>query len=164
MDARLETSLIQLASMMANANKPWWIIGSTALVLSGVRGLTPDDVDVVADGEMLQRLLGITEPSRKPHEKFQSSPYVRISVAGGMDIEFQGDLALWENNKWTRLLIGSRIEIRFKDIALYVPNLEEQLQIFRRFGRPKDLAKATVLEAFISKSQASELPHHALEP
>jgi hypothetical protein len=154
MDTRLETSLIQLAKMMAGTNKPWWIIGSTAMVISGVRGLTPDDVDVVADGEMLQRLLGMTEPRHKPHEKFQSSPYVRTSVAGGIDIEFQGDLALWENDKWTRLLIGSRIEIRISDVVVYVPSLEEQLQIIRRFGRPKDLAKATVLEAFIAKSKA----------
>lgn len=153
MDERLEKSLSHLVTMMTGAREPWWIIGSTAMVLSGVEGIHPDDVDVVADGKMLQRIAGVPESEPKPHEKFRSNPYTRIKVAGGMDIEFQGDLALWENNKWTQLSFCSRIETRINDILLYVPSLDEQLLIFRRFGRAKDLAKARILEAFIQRQQ-----------
>jgi len=154
MDARLETGLIELAKLMAGTSEPWWIIGSTAMVLAGVEGVTPDDIDVVADAKLLQRLLGVIESEPKPHAKFRSNPYTRIKVIGGLDIEFQGDLALWENSVWTPLTFASRIEIRVKDSFVYVPSVSEQLQIFRRFGRLKDLAKASVLEVFIAKFPA----------
>jgi hypothetical protein len=154
MDKKLETSLIQLAKFMAGTSAPWWIIGSSAMVVAGVDGVIPDDVDVTADGPMLTQILedavgAIAEPL--PHTKFRSLPYTRTKVVGGLDIEFQGDLDLWENGDWQRLKINSRIAVNVGDTVVYIASVEEQLAILRRFGRDKDLAKASLLEAFIAR-------------
>ncbi|MGL4488318.1 MAG: hypothetical protein ACRCU5_02610, partial [Rhizobiaceae bacterium] len=89
MDARLQTGLLRLAELMNGEVEPWWIIGSTAMVLSGVDGIQPDDIDVVADGNLLRRVLAkaqLTAFEPKPHHQFRSNPYGRIPVAGGVDI------------------------------------------------------------------------------
>jgi hypothetical protein len=156
-ETRLEVGLVRLAELMAGASEPWWIIGSTAMVLAGVVGVMPDDIDVVADGKMLQRILqdaniNVVEPL--PHAKFRSMPYSRIKVVGGADIEFQGDLDLRENGQWQRLLIASRVQISVGEAVVFVPSLDEQLRILRRFGREKDLAKAALLEVFMAQTPA----------
>ncbi len=149
MDARLETGLFRLLELLDGEQEPWWIIGSTAMVLSGIEGIVPEDIDVVAEGDMLRRVLakaGVTEVAPKPHNQFRSNPYARIPVAGGADIEVQGDLELFENGAWTRLNFASRVPVPLGNATLYVPCLDEQVRIFRRFGRAKDLMKAALLK------------------
>jgi hypothetical protein len=153
MKPRLEIGLLRLAELMKGESEPWWIIGSTAMVLSGIDYIEPDDIDVVADGAMLRRILsnaGVVEITPKPHEQFQSMPYTRMKVEGGTDLEFQGNLALFENGVWTRLTFASRIQVSLGNVAFYIPRLDEQLQIFRRFGRAKDLRKADIIESFLN--------------
>lgn len=155
MDARLEKGLSRLAELMAGEHEPWWIIGSTALVLSGIEGVVPDDIDVVGDGAMLRRVLvkaGAVESDPTPHAQFRSSPYIRIKVDGGTDIEFQGDLELRENGAWMPLTFASRVQVAVGTASVFVPAIEEQAAIFRRFGRPKDLAKAGMIESFNARS------------
>ncbi len=155
MDRRLENGLLRLTELMEGETAPWWIIGSTALVISGIDGITPDDIDVVADGDTLRRKLakaGVVEIPPAPHAKFRSNPYGRIKVDGGVDIEFQGDLDLWENGACTRMVFVSRIQVVVGNAAVFVPEIEEQYEIFRRFGRPKDLAKAKLIENYIVSS------------
>ncbi len=146
---------MRLAELMAGEAGPWWIIGSTALVLSGIEGIVPDDIDVVGDGAMLRRVLakaGADETDPKPHAQFRSSPYIRVKVDGGRDIEVQGDLELWENGTWTPLTFASLVQVMVGNAAVFVPVIEEQATILRRFGRAKDLAKAAMIDSFNARS------------
>ncbi len=155
MDARLAEGLLRLAELMKGEAEPWWIIGSAALVLCGIEDIVPDDIDVVADQDTLRRLLakaGVAEKPTAAHTQFRSSPYGRIEVDGGTDIEVQGDLELWENEAWTPLTFASRIEVAAGSATVFVPSLDEQAAILRRFGRPKDLAKAGMIDARFARS------------
>ena len=55
---QLKSGLLHLSDLMQGEATPWWIIGSTALVLSRIEGVEPDDIDVVASGDCLQARLG----------------------------------------------------------------------------------------------------------
>ncbi len=155
MDCRLEKGLERLSALMADEPEPWWIIGSAALILSGIAGIVPDDIDVVGDRAMLRRVLAkarVKESEPKTHLQFRSSPYTRIKVDGGTDIEVQGDLELRENGAWVRLVFASRVAVTIGSARVFVPGIEEQRQIFRRFGRAKDLAKAAIVDRHIKPS------------
>ncbi|MGL4490445.1 MAG: hypothetical protein ACRCU5_13485, partial [Rhizobiaceae bacterium] len=109
--------------------------------------------DVVADGNLLRRVLAkaqLTAFEPKPHHQFRSNPYGRIPVAGGVDIEVQGDLELFEHGAWTRLNFASRVSVTLGNTVLYVPSVEEQYRIFHRFGRAKDLEKAALLKPLLA--------------
>jgi hypothetical protein len=152
MHGRLENGLLRLVELIDGEQEPWWIIGSTAMVLSGIEGVLPDDIDVLADGDTLRRVLakaGVSEVAPKPHYQFRSNPYSRIPVAGGVDIEVQGDLELFEHGVWTGLKFASRVPVVLGNATLYVPGLEEQFQTFLRFGRAKDLEKAALLKPLL---------------
>jgi hypothetical protein len=150
--ARLETGLVALADFMADADKPWWIIGSAALVLSGVQRVEPDDIDIVCDGETLFQLLegsGVKIQPPLPHRQFRSIPYQRILVPNGTPIELMGNLEVHDGTAFRTLCISSREAVRAAGKTFYVPSIAEQIAIFRLFGRSKDLAKAALLEDLI---------------
>jgi hypothetical protein len=150
--ARLETGLRAVAAFMNDADKPWWIIGSAALVLSGVQGVEPDDIDIVCDGKSLFWLLessGIKVYPPSPHKQFRSSPYQRIQVANGTPIELMGDLQVHDGTAFRALKISSRETVRAAGTTFYLPSIAEQIAILRLFGRSKDLAKAALLEELI---------------
>ena len=114
-DGRLEKGLLRLAELMAGESGPWWIIGSAAMVLAGIGGVKPDDIDVVGDGRMLRRVLaraGVAEAAAKPHLQFRSSPYTRIKADGGTDIEVQGDLELRDNGDWAPLTLRAMFKLK----------------------------------------------------
>lgn len=146
---RLQAGMDHLAGLMAGEEEPWWIIGSTALVLTGVEGIEPDDIDVVASADCLRRVLakaGIAETAPKPHPQFRSSPYQRIEFEGATPIEFMGDLEVQTRSKPARVAFGSRSEVRLGDSVFFIPSIKEQIALFRLFGRGKDLSKAALLE------------------
>lgn len=150
--ARLETGLQALAGFMTDVEKPWWIIGSAALALSGVQGVEPDDIDVVCDGETLFQLLessGVKVLPPVPHKQFRSNPYQRIEVANGTPIELMGDLEVHDGSAFRALSINSREAVMAAGKTFYVPSITEQIAIFGMFGRGKDRAKAALLEELI---------------
>jgi hypothetical protein len=152
MDARLRAGLLRLGELLGNQSEPWWIIGSTAMVLAGIKSIVPDDIDVVGSSTLLADMMtraGVVAPETKSHAQFRSLPYGRIPVIGGTDIEVMGDLEFCVSGQWQRLTLKSRCEVKVGGVFLYVPTLEEQMSVFGHFGRPKDLAKAEQIRNYL---------------
>jgi hypothetical protein len=153
MDARLRTGLMRLGDLMETQSEPWWIIGSTAMVLAGIKSIVPDDIDVVGSSALLADMMtraGAVAPETKSHAQFRSLPYGRIPVIGGTEIEVMGDLEVCISGQWQRLTLKSRCEVKVGGVCLYVPTLEEQMSVFRLFGRPKDISKAEQIHRHLS--------------
>ena len=134
------------------ADKPWWIIGSTAMALAGI-DIVPDDVDVLSDGATVTaalQTLGIASPPPSGSARFRSSPFASYRAPGAARIEFMGDLDLYENDAWTRLVVTTRMPVRVGGTIAYIPDLNEQILILQRFGRDKDLRKAAQIAAFLT--------------
>ena len=118
---------------------------------SGIEGSEPDDIDVVASGACLRRVLaraGIPEAAPKPHPQFRSSPYQRIETYGAAPIELMGDLHAQKAAKFMRIVFDHRMELTIGGSTIFIPSIAEQIALFRLFGRDKDLAKAALLEKF----------------
>lgn len=119
---------------------PWSLIGSGALILLGVPLDDAADLDVVTGVDGAGRLRSAwaqwLEPSKPktPDGPFRSDDFARYVTPWG-PVEVMG---------------GLRIRGRLFDASRPIPSAEEQLRILRLFGRPKDLAKAERLEAWLA--------------
>ncbi|ESQ78239.1 hypothetical protein [Asticcacaulis sp. YBE204] len=142
MTPELRLSLDLIRSIMPQ-DQPWWIIGSTALCLSGV-DIVPKDVDVFASSAVIEaariKLNAETMPPR-PDGRFRSNPYFQHTPEGGVEIDFMGDLEVFSGGEWGKLQIESEDWVD----ALPVPSLEEQVRILHLFGRDKDIVRANRL-------------------
>lgn len=119
---------------------PWSLIGSGALILLGVPLGEAADLDVVTGVDGAGRLraawgawLDPSEP-KAPDGPFRSDDFARYVTPWG-PVEIMG---------------GLKVRGRALDVAAPIPSAAEQLRILRLFGRPKDLAKAEQLEAWLA--------------
>lgn len=119
---------------------PWSLIGSGALILLGVPLDDAADLDVVTGVDGAGRLrsawagwLDADEP-KAPDGPFRSEDFARYVTPWGA-VEVMG---------------GLRVRGRLLDVGAPIPAAAEQLRILRLFGRPKDLAKARRLEAWLA--------------
>jgi hypothetical protein len=119
---------------------PWSLIGSGALILLGAPFDEAADLDVVTGVDGAGRLraawaqwLEPAEP-KAPDGPFRSDDFARYATPWG-PVEVMG---------------GLKVRGRPLDVAGPIPGAAEQLRILRLFGRPKDLAKAERLEAWLA--------------
>jgi hypothetical protein len=137
--AEVEALVHRLAPDLDAFAAPWSLIGSGALILLGVPLDEAADLDVVTSVDGAGRLRAawaswLDEGERKaPDGPFRSdafdayeTPWGRVEVMGGLHVR------------------GRRL-----DPSRPIPDAAEQLRILRLFGRPKDLAKAERLEAWL---------------
>ncbi|MBL8770051.1 MAG: hypothetical protein JNK30_01605 [Phenylobacterium sp.] len=119
---------------------PWALIGSGALILLGAPLEGAADLDVVTGVEGAQRLrsawAGWVEAgeAKAPDGPFRSEDFARYATPWG-PVEIMG---------------GLRVRGRALDVRGPIPSAEEQLRILRLFGRPKDLEKAALVEAWLA--------------
>ncbi|WAC48759.1 hypothetical protein OVA03_02165 [Asticcacaulis sp. SL142] len=130
----------------------WRVIGSAALWLSGVPVVPdPTDVDVVAPFEVIEsvrKALQVSLPdAARPDERFRSHPFFQYRPDGGVMIDFMGDLEVF-SGEWKCLRFESFVSMS----GVFVPDLNEQMTILRRFGRPKDLQRIEAVQVFLSDS------------
>lgn len=119
---------------------PWSLIGSGALILSGAPVEAAADLDVVTSVAGATRLRAAWAAwmapgdAKIPDGPFRSDDFARYDTPWG-PVEVMG---------------GLRVRGRRLEVAGPIPSAAEQLRILRLFGRPKDLAKATILEAWLA--------------
>ena len=119
---------------------PWSLIGSGALILLGAPMEEAADLDVITGVDGAGRLraawgawLEAGEP-KAPDGPFRSDDFARYATPWG-PVEVMG---------------GLKVRGRALDVSGPIPSASEQLRILRLFGRPKDLAKAERLEAWLA--------------
>ena len=125
---------------------PWIVIGSGALMLLGAPVAAAADLDIVTDPAAAQRLrvqwddwLQCGE-AKAPDGPFRSEDFARYETPWG-PVEVMGGFRAH----------GVPLVIAERHPDLPIPTAMEQLRILRLFGRPKDLAKAAILETWLAK-------------
>lgn len=142
-------ALVDAAQRMAAARGPWWIIGSAAVTLHGAR-TDVADIDVLAqetDARAVLDRAGIAAAAGAGSERFRSAVLGRIA-GGALPIEVMGGLSLHSGSAgWEPLSLRTREPVLLAGATLWVPARAELIELLRRFGRDKDLARAALLEA-----------------
>lgn len=151
-DGVLVDTLTEIAAMAPKGSTGWWIIGSGALVLGGITGLPIRDVDILAGKDTAIAFLAnwdLPLPAPKPDPFFRSEPFAQILRPGLLPIDLAGDMHLFENGNWSPVRPATRIAVAVGSTRVFIPSLSDQLNILRRFGRPKDIERAAMIEAIL---------------
>ena len=130
---------------------PWWLIGSTAMLLSGVDDVVPGDIDVLTserDAEaFIARHPDLLESHHHPagDELFRSR-FARFRFLP-LPVEVMGGLQVRRGGTWMPVQVGTTRMVDCGGAAMPVPAPAEQLRLFEWFGRDKDIDKARRLRA-----------------
>lgn len=150
---KIKQSIAILSDDLSKLQDPVYIIGSSALVLTGITLETTDDIDLLTSHQDAEYLKShwqrnkLGEYSPKDSNKFRSN-FGRFQWHNIL-VEVMGDLEVFDNGEWQKLQINEHFEISINQLSIRVPALKEQERIFRLFGRPKDLAKADKIIKYI---------------
>jgi hypothetical protein len=123
------------------ARDPWWLIGSAAMALHGVRGLDVGDVDLLMsrrDAAALLRSKGFEPAPGEKGGRFRSDVFGRWR-AGAYVVETMGGFHV----DGRELVPATRVA---RD-GLYVPSVDELIAMCGLFARPKDEERITLLRA-----------------
>lgn len=150
----LEALVRRLAPDLAALAEPWTIIGSGALMMVGLPVEDCPDLDILTTSAGAARLEATWAGWRQadyapdPAAAFRSR-FSRYQAPEGA-VEVMGDLQLRTAGGWAPVTVQATEMRRFAGVELPLPTAAEQLRILRQFGRPKDLAKAQALEAWLA--------------
>lgn len=152
--AELEALVRRLAPELAQLAEPWAVIGSGALMIVGLPVTDCPDLDIVTTAAGAAALEAAWRDWRQgdyapdPAAGFRSRFSRYLAPEGA--IEVMGDLQLRTAKGWRPVVVGATERRRFGGLDVPLPTPAEQLRILREFGRPKDLAKAERLEAWLA--------------
>ena len=77
--------------------------------------------------------------------RFRSQIFARKPIDDGIDVELMGDFEVRVQGDWTPVWPETRNAIDGPWGRVYIPELDEQVEILRRFGRPKDLRRVHMI-------------------
>lgn len=136
-----------VAATMAPARHDWWIIASAACQLHGIEPGPVRDVDVlfdVRDVSAVLEPLGLVPTEGQSDGRFRSRYFVSWDQAP-LTVELFADFELGEGGAWNAIRPATREWRTLGSARLPVPSRAELAGLLRRFGRPKDLARAELL-------------------
>ncbi len=154
----IHSVLTQARESLQQVQDDAFIIGSSALVLSGIEISKVNDIDLLVstrDAEFLKKAWSdrIIKDYIPPQGDLFRSTFARFRFAG-MDIEVIGDLEVHRNGTWTPVNITRYRTITIEGQMVKIPTLEEQIRIFRLLGRDKDLQKVKLIEHSVLTDQS----------
>ncbi|RYY26353.1 MAG: hypothetical protein EOP62_10550 [Sphingomonadales bacterium] len=128
---------------MRDARDDWWIIGSAAVALHGGNPVDARDVDVlltVADARRILPGIGVALTPGVADSRFRSDFYCAWG-APPVPVDFMAGFHVYGE----ALVPATRLGMA----GVFVPSREELLAMLRHFGRPKDLARARLLDRLV---------------
>jgi hypothetical protein len=144
-------TLDQLHGLLSPVKKPWFIIGTTGLMLSSF-DVEPNDIDILTDTQTAAEIKILLKSFEFPlilkdDGKFRSA-FSRY-IIGGVGVEIMGDLQVNTANSWTDVLslIDHPQQVQSNGKFFQIPSITEQRKIYSLFGRKKDVLALKLLQA-----------------
>ena len=142
-----------LPALYHHCREPWWLIGSAALHVSAVPGITVHDIDVlVADADAVRLLAHwherIDDAFQPERPDLFRSRFGRISGCA-LPVEVMGNLELFRDGTWQPVRPADRKVVEWRGLSVPVPSLAAQCAILESFGRAKDIARAHAVKQML---------------
>lgn len=152
---RIIHQLAALYPALQQLQDPHYLIGASAMILTGVPIATTSDIDLLTSGRdatLLQSLwssqrLDTYQPGNP--DKFRSQ-FARFSF-GPMDVEVMGRLEVFHEGNWHVLEIEEAIQV--PNSTAMMPTLAEHQRILALFGRPKDLERISLIQQYTASGR-----------
>ena len=129
---------------MREAADPWWLVGSAAMALHGVR-VEVADIDLLTSREDARRLFGASLEEPQPSPLFRSELFARRPL-GRFTLEVMAGFHVRDGAGWREHVPQMRFEVRVGESLLYTPGIDGLIAMCTLFGRPKDLERKRLLE------------------
>lgn len=155
MKEKIEKAIADIAINLAQIKDDFFIIGASALALSGINIENTEDIDIltsIQDALILQKLWKSKIASNyitKRSDLFRSN-FNRYKFQW-MDIEVMGGLEININGKWTLLTVNDYNVHNIGNTEIKIPTLQEQRRILTLFGREKDYQRIKLIDDYLSK-------------
>ncbi|MDB5530745.1 MAG: hypothetical protein JWR51_3848 [Devosia sp.] len=142
-------ALASLLSLSAEIHDPWWIIGgtATALLTGGLEDV--HDIDVLlspADARRLIAVLGLTDGTDGGTERFRSEVYATWTTPP-IPIDLLGGFQVRVGDHWTPVSPKTRRPFETAAGKVFLPSIEEHIEITKLLGRPRDFERIKRLTA-----------------
>ena len=147
---KINQTLLSIAAELQEINPEFYVIGASAMILSGIEIGETSDIDILTtevNASKLQHLLKMymeVAPETKENDLFHSN-FARFNFPL-MDIEVMGNLQIRKNNIWQPVWVQEYREVLVGEIIVRIPTVEEQKRILSLFGREKDLKRLQMLD------------------
>ena len=147
--ADLLSDLDEVARIMAGFEGDWWVIGSAAILLSGVPNLEPQDIDILVSDQGARELCSRLRASAidmPRHDKFRSDLFFRHRLVS-RDMEVMGGFTVATAVGWEAFWPEDTRLVQSEAGTLRLPAVSDLVRMCRLFGRAKDIARIPALEA-----------------
>jgi len=150
---KIVKTLILIAKEFEEVSCDSYIIGASALILSGYSIGNTTDIDILTTHEAAEKLKSSlntyieVNPETKEDNLFRSN-FARYNLPL-MDIEVMGDLEINKNGLWKELEVNNYQTLLVNTLSIKVPTLEEQIRILSLFGREKDIKRISLLKHYL---------------
>jgi hypothetical protein len=145
----LAETLEQISPDLEAMAEDWWLIGSAALVLSGVNLTNVQDVDILttpAGAAFLAERWGTVLAPAGPSEKFRSAVFLQRSDTP-LPIDIMAGFEVNTADGWQGVKPRTRVALAWLDGLYFAPSHVELADMLGLFGRPKDQERAALLNA-----------------
>jgi len=145
----LAETLEQISPDLEAMAEDWWLIGSAALVLSGVNLTNVQDVDILttpAGAAFLAERWGPALAPAGPSERFRSEIFLQRSDTP-LPIDVMAGFEVNTATGWTPVRPRTRVALAWLDGLYFAPSHVELADMLGLFGRPKDQERAALLNA-----------------
>lgn len=149
MKNRILATLLEASEGLKSLDDDYYIIGSSAMILSGIDVGTTNDIDILTtsrNSSISQRVWSdrlIEKPEIKESNLFKSD--LACFQFPEMQIEVIGDLKVFKDNDWVSLKINDYNLFTLNNIEIKIPTLTEQIRILNLFGRSKDMKRISII-------------------
>jgi len=144
----LIATLSQIAPDLEALQEDWWLIGSAALVLSGVALSTVDDIDILTTPAgarfLADRWPAVTRGG--PTEHFRSEVFLRRTDTP-LPVEVMAGFEVNTAKGWMPVRPRTRVALSWLGGLYFAPSHVELLDMLALFGRPQDRERAALLDA-----------------
>ena len=147
---RIIITLTEVADRFQKIESEWCIIGSSAMILSGIKLDNTFDIDILTTdkgSDELQKSLHeymVVNPVTKENDLFRSN-FARFNFPL-MNVEAMGGLLVKKNGIWQNVHISDFCEVPIGNMVVKIPTLDEQKRLLLLFGRDKDLKRIRLFD------------------
>ncbi len=144
----LVATLDRLARELTALRLEWCLFGGAALALHGLAPALPADVDVLTLPDGAQRLMqafDLKNHADSSSERFRSDYLLRPGW-GPLPIEIMAGFRIRQPSGWHPVTLPATATLQLAGQPLRVATRPALAALFRRCGRPKDMARAALLD------------------
>lgn len=145
----IHAAIIEASDSLRQLKDDAFIIGSSALALSGIAIEHVNDLDLLVstrDAHFLQKVWNdrVVKGYVPGQGDLFRSTFGCFRFAA-MDLEVMGDLEVRKNGNWIPVIVAQHHTIEIGGLKVNIPTLDEQNRILTLFGREKDLDKVKLM-------------------